>query len=374
MGVEHTTWLAPATARPRRDRGAAVLALGVVAALASACGSDDEMAQSAGPASGPTSTASASGDPAGRPEGDWTIVKWTVKRSDSASNPMAEITLGTLTPSCASGPCDLTLAPAGANGTYAESEAPPPVKGTPPSKEAVPLRWDGTSYVGKTGPKVVSCNPTGLVSDSVDDGYATRRTITLTFVPPSGDTAARMHGTIVDTNKGIKTAKAKGCTDYVVTWAVGASPTGSLDAETPLKGKYDASMSSTGSTPKGLAPVGQELWLGPMTAAGGTDALTLTGLAASKAPLTRGQDGLSGQAPAAPVDCRATDGSTIAKGADGRETFSDMHAVALTEEGDPLFAGVWSLSSKPNATGLSSKCSPAQYQGRVILVPHGAGM
>lgn len=360
--------------RHAAERPTALLAVALVATLSGACGGGSDtptVPTTSTGATGSSLASSPSGDATRRPEGPWTLAAWTVKRSDSVTNPTGRILLGTLTPSCPSGPCDVTLAPAGANGTYREPEAPPGTDGQP-ATEPIRLLWDGKAYVGREKPRVVGCSPTGKVAENIEKGYTVQRTMTMTFVPPSGKAPASVHGTIVSTSTGSAAGKAKGCTDFVETEAFGGSPTGSVDAATPLEGEYDASMSSTGSTPSRLAPVGQPLWLGSMKVTGSNGAQTIRGLTTATASLTRAPTGWGGTAPAAPFDCQDPAGTSSAKGADATETFSAVRPVAVTKAGQAIFAGSWGLRANPNATGLKAACSLVEYEGRLVLVPHGA--
>lgn len=296
---------------------------------------------------------------------------WTVKRSDGPTEQrVARTILASFAPACPSGPCDLTVTPAGANGTYREPQAPPRT-GDTPTTEPITLKWNGKAYVGRSKESVVSCTP--AQGADVPKGYRTTTTWSLTFVAPGAGRPGRAHGTIVDEVKGNDASRPKGCTDFTETSAFGGVPTGSIDQKTAPTGTYDASMSSTASTPKSLAPVGRVLWLGTMSAAGSAEAPTITGLTKSKGTLTRGTDGWGVTTPTAPSDCRAADGSVASKGADGSESFAALHPVALTKDGAPIFAGTWRLRANPNATGLAADCTLAVYEGRLLLVPHGAG-
>ena len=73
------------------------------------------------------------------------------------------------------------------------------------------------------------------------------------------------------------------------------------------------------------------------------------------------------------MQCSAVGGAPTDKGADGTESFGAVHPVALTKDGAPIFAGTWKLRANPNATGLAAKCGLAVYEGRLYLVPRGAG-
>lgn len=307
---------------------------------------------------------------AGRPEGNWTLVAWIVKRSDLATpQRTARVMLGSFTPQCAAGACDLVLAPAGANGTYRESEAPVG-DGATPSKDSIELRWNGTSYTGTTPTRTSSCTlPGGAVAAG---GYTSSATLSLTFVPGSGAAPARVVGVREETAKGTAVGKAKGCTDFVETESVAGVATGSATSPTPVAGTYDASLSTRATTPSSLAAVGAPLWLGQMTLAGVAGSTTITGLLKASAPVSSAGSGWSADA-AGPNDCRAASGTVVAKGADGVEAFSGLRMVALTGKGDPIYAGAWKLTLTPNATGRSGGCPPATYEGRVYLVPHDAG-
>lgn len=360
--------------RREAERPPALLPVALVVTLSSACGGGSTTSTTPNApdrSAGSSSASSRSGDATRRPEGPWTLAAWTVKRSDSVANPQGRILLGTLTPSCPSGPCDVAFTPAGANGTYREPEAPPGTTGQP-ATEPIRLLWDGKVYVGREKPRAVGCSPTGKVAENIEKGYTVERTMTMTFVPPLGEAPASVHGTIVSTTRGSAAGKAKGCTDFVETEAFGGSPTGSVDAATPLGGEYDASMSSTGSTPSRLAPVGQPLWLGSMKVAGSNGAQTIRGITTATASLTRAATGWGGTAPAAPFNCQDPTGKPSAKGADATETFSAVRPVAVTKDGQVIFVGFWGLRANPNATGLKAACSLVEYEGRLVLVPHGA--
>ena len=361
--------------RRGRDHGVALIALPLAALLVAGCAGGSEPSTSrTSPAATATTSATSSpsrtpSDPT-RPEGPWTFVAWVSKRSDTTAFPTARVLLTTITPLCGEGPCDLTLAPAGTDGGFREPEAPvAPDGSTKPTP--VTLTWDGSAYRGAAPARVVSCNLGGQVSDAVEGGYSVKRTYSFRYVAPQGDEPPRMFGTTVARTTGTKVGKAKGCTDFVETETVAAAPTGSLDVVTPLGGTYDASLSSTGSDPKTLAPLGQSLWLGQMKVpSGGT---SITGLSTGVAPLAAGSTGWGGDVPTTPFECRDRSGAAKSKGADATETFADLHPVALDEAGRPVFAGTWTLRVTPNAVGRKAGCSLAAYEGRVYLVPHGKG-
>lgn len=299
------------------------------------------------------------------------MVTWTTARSDAgADQPQARVVLGTLTPKCPAGPCDITLAPAGAAGTYREPEAPV-LDGATKAGEPAEFRWDGAAYVSESPKAKVSCTPK-VGAKEIPDGYTESTQTTLTFVPPSGGAPPRLQGQVISTNAGSKASKAKGCTDFVETMALAGSPTGSLDRSAPAPGEYDASMKSAGSTPSSMAPVGSGFWLGPMVVAGTPDAPTITALTSSAAPLSATDGGWAGNAPPAPIGCQDPAGTTTDKGSDGSESFSDVHAVAATKDGASIYVGTWGMRTNPNAVGLKAGCSLTRWGGRLVLVPHGA--
>lgn len=352
------------------ERKAALLApftaLVLTAALLSACGGDPPA--KASPSVSPSASPSAVST---RPEGDWTLVTWTVARSDIKDvQHVAHTLLATFTPSCASGPCDVVMKPAGAEGTYREPETPL-LEGDTASTRTLALAWNGKTYSVDEPERKVSCTP--VSGKVVADGYSMTRVTSLTFVPANATTPPRVHGTIRQTAKGTSAGLAKGCTNFEETQSVGGVATGSLDPTTPLVGAYGGSFTSTKSTPSALAPVGSLLWLGPMTVSGSGPSAAITGLAASPGPLTVGAEGWSARTPAAAASCRSADGAVTAKGADATETFDKLRAVALTDDGRPIFTGDWRDRINPNAVGLKAECSLAVYEGRLILVPDGAG-
>ncbi|MDN5767202.1 MAG: hypothetical protein L0H96_09345 [Humibacillus sp.] len=365
-----------------RRNGFAALALVVV--TASACGggttppaSSGAPAGTAASASTPTSsspsTLAAAGDSTQRPEGAWTLVTWPIKRSDTKDfQPIANISNMMITPSCTQGPCDLAFSTAESSNT-SNGPGPAPTTGAVESAKLLQFHWDGTSYVARKPAREVSCTAK-VGAAEIPKGYTSKSTFKLSFLPPSAGGPARVHGTVIETNTGTKAGKGKGCRDFTETSAVSGSSTGSVDAAALPQGAYDASMSSTGSTPKSLAPVGAGFWLGPMTASGTKDALTITGMTSATAPLAPATEGWDGNAPGAPMDCEAIDGSPASKGSDGLESFSGLHPVAVTKSGDPIFSGTWRLRTNPNKVGLKAGCSLTRWEGRLLLVPHGAGL
>ncbi|GAA4114589.1 hypothetical protein GCM10022415_10600 [Knoellia locipacati] len=339
--------------------------LGTLAVALAGCGGSPAASEDAASASPSARTSDL------RPEGRWTLVAWTVKRSDlTVEQRMARTILGVFTPGCPSGPCDLTMAPGGSNGTFREAEAPV-AEGSTPTTAAIDLTWDGRAYAGGSPERVTSC----LTKEgtTVPEGYVQASSFSLSFVPKQGDAPSRVRGTVVHTAKGTPAGKAKGCTDFVETEAVGGVPTGSLDVKTPLSGRYDASMTTRSATPRSVAAVGSVLWLGAMSTAGTGSTQTITGLTGKPGPLTASSAGWSASPPATPNDCRAVSGTMVPKGADAQEVFDALHAVALTGDGKPIFAGTWKDRLNPNATGLSGACSLTAYEGRLLLVPEGAG-
>ncbi|WP_377645332.1 hypothetical protein [Oryzobacter terrae] len=355
---------------PRRAERLVALAATTSLALAlAACGGGSTPSGSASPSGSPSPSASVGSTT--RPEGPWTLVAWTVKRSDTTvEQRSARAILGTFDPSCETGACELTLSPAGADGTYREPEAPPG-DGATPLTLPFTLAWKGSTYEGTLPFRVGSC--TNAKGELVEKGYSTSTSMSLTFVPPAASAPARLHGTVTHVSKGTPASRKRGCTDFTETEAVTGVPTGSVAATAVPAGEYEGSLSTTATTPKRLAAVGSALWLGTMTVAGDAAAPTITGLARSTGPLTTGADGWSAAPPAGATQCRAPDGTVVDAGADGTETFGGLHAVALTKDGKPIFAGSWRLRSNPNAKGLKARCALAVYEGRLYLVPRGAG-
>lgn len=290
------------------------------------------------------------------------MVAWTTKRSDQGSpHPQARIFLGTWTPSCASGPCDTTLAPAGADGSFRDPEAPL-AEGSEPTTTPIALTWDGTSYANTSEPRVVSC--TTASGSLIPDGYTSTSEMSVRFVAGEGDAKPRVEGTIVSSAVGSAASRAKGCTDFVATEEFVGSPTGSVDSALLPEGEVSASLTSTG-TP--VASRGTVLWLGTMTLTAGSPA-RITGLTKASGDLVEASGGWGAKA-AGPSACSGTGGAVVDKGADGVEEFTGLKAVALTSSGEPILAGTWTLGLTPNATGTAAKCAATSYAGRVVLVP-----
>lgn len=132
-------------------------------------------------------------------------------------------------------------------------------------------------------------------------------------------------------------------------------------------------MTTTAAKPKSVASIGSVLWLGTMSTSGTGSNQTITGLTKQPGPITSSPAGWASTPPVSPNDCRAVSGSTVPKGADAQETFEALHAVALTGDAKPIFAGTWKDRLNPNAAGLKGTCSLTAYEGRLLLVPEGAG-
>lgn len=361
---------------PRRHADARlVLAVGaLVPVFLAGCGggggTSDPPSAGGGSASGSSSASASATTSATRPEGRWTFVAWTVKRSDvKVSQFLARSILTSVEPGCEDGPCDLTVSPAGVGGTYREPETPPG-PGDTPLTDSFDLAWDGSSYTGSIKARVVPCTVAG--GSVVPKGYSTTASWSVTFAAATASAPARLHGTVTHTVKGTKASRAKGCTDYTETEAIAGVPTGSLDAKAAPQGTYEGTLSATSSTPKSLARPGTALWLGTMSASGDAAKPVLTGLTKASGALTRGQRGWSAALPPGAMDCNGSAGVST-KGADGTEEFTDLHPTALTDEGAPIFVGGYRLRANPNATGLAAKCSLNVYEGRILLVPEGAG-
>lgn len=298
---------------------------------------------------------------------------WTVKRSDQASitQPMSRILLTTMTPGCPSGPCDLTMAPAGQAGTYRDPRVPIPA-GVTPYKGTYALKWDGSGWVATTPAATSSCTvKTGVIAS----GYTMTSTMRLQFVPASGGVPARVHGTLTAKATGTAQSRKQGCTDFVETEAIGGAATSTVEPATdaaPPLGEYDGTVGTTALSPAELGAAGTPFWLGPMTLGGSASAPTISGLTRTVTGLTRAQGGWTADVASTPFDCQGKNGTTVARGTDATEGFRSLHPIAYTKPGTPILSGTWRLHTNPTASGVAGTCFTSTWEGVITLVPKGA--
>ena len=116
--------------------------------------------------------------------------------------------------------------------------------------------------------------------------------------------------------------------------------------------------------------MGWNLWLGTMTGGRRRDRADDHRLTNATGPLTRAPTARA-QALHGPDVVRGPE-RRWRKGAKGTSPSPD-YPVALTKDAKPIYAGSWKLRSNPNAASLKASCGLAVYEGRVCLVPRGAG-
>jgi hypothetical protein len=299
-----------------------------------------------------------------RPEGSWTLVRWIVRRSDTATGrgQAVERRLA-LTPSCANGPCDIAVKPGGAGGTFL------PEGYTASATARVPtpytLSWkQATGTYEYVDPAVkVSC--TTAEGQVVPDGYELTTITSVKFTPGP---PATLRGTYTEKVTGL----AAKCTDYEAVWAVAAAPTSTaLDQGVDIAGTYVVTEIVEAVVPAGSRPPGFAGILVPSSKIAKAGAgFAISGTAPKPADLTAAATGWGGEA-SAPATCEAG-GRTVADGYTQTERWSGLRPVLSTEDGRPIIVGRWQSEWSPTPTGTSAGCPAASNKGYVLLVPASA--
>ncbi|QXC59745.1 hypothetical protein KSP35_15335 [Aquihabitans sp. G128] len=357
-------------ARPldrRRPPWTHLAVLAVVAGAMAACGGTSEEGSKAAPKTTADPTTTTRPTDEARPEGRWTFVLTTTARSDvSDLDPgVAVVRLATLTPSCDEGPCDVDVAPAGAKGTYLPEGVA--FRDTPNSDPAT-YRWDGSAktYTRVSGPRTSSC--TNVDGKVVADAYTDTTTTTMEFHPPEADRPATMTGTYVEKVEATEAGLKEGCTAYEETGTAVATPTGSLTegAGLDLHGAYIGTEVVTKIDADGAQPPGFIGLLGrfELTRSGkGYDAKGIIGTAA----LAPDGTGFTGRTASVERPCTTT--PETPKAYASVEELADLEPVALTEDGDPILAGRWTLSEEATPVGTAAGCASSTNTGYLVLVP-----
>ena len=346
------------SARMSRFKGAvlAVAMVAVVSAL-SGCGSsgsDEAIANSL------------------QPEGNWTAVRWVKSRSDTGTVGAGQALdrRYVLTPTCATGKCDIKVTPGGLNGTvYPEGETAPDTK---KSSEFV-YRWDASKskYTYADGPTMNSC--TTKEGGVVDDAYEATSSGEMAFVAATKAKAASMTGTVTSVVKGVGDGIAAGCTDYTVVYNFAAAPTDAVASNDRVdySGKYVVTEVVESTTPAGARSPGfAGVLVASSEVARTTDGFTIGGVATKPAPLTLNASGWEGSISDSAI-CTLNEGGTVADAYTLNEKWSQLRVPAFTASGKPVLTGRWQSDYVPTAAGNASQCAGSQNRGYVILVPLG---
>ena len=303
-----------------------------------------------------------------RPEGTWNLAFWTTEREGAALGDALQSVV-TFTPKCDSGPCDIDITPAGANGTYRPEGYPvadPVEPGTPYT-----ATWDEKSgtYVRHDEPKLDSC--TTADGKVVQDGYSVERTTTYEFEPAKDSKPASVHGTYVEVATGTPTGAPQGCTDYKATWTVAGAPADAFAEGGPsFADSYVITEIVEATEPVDQRPKGFRGVIAAdakVTTEG--DSVLLAGTRSVPAKLTETDGAWSGSATDATSRCSEGDGPAEY---DSTETWTGLRTIALTQQGTPILAGRWDVMETPNATGQANGCTVGSNKGYVILVPSAA--
>jgi hypothetical protein len=118
--------------------------------------------------------------------------------------------------------------------------------------------------------------------------------------------------------------------------------------------------------PESGRPPGFAGLLGRFTIEDGSVEPTITGLVGVPAPLEEAAGGWTASVKD-PGNCDDAEGSV-----ELTEEWSEITAVALTEDGAPVLTARWSLTEEPTAEGRDAGCEPGSNTGFLILVPAAA--
>jgi len=303
-----------------------------------------------------------------RPEGEWNIVRWQTARAGAPQMGDAQASVSKLEPTCKSGPCDIEVTPAGAQGTY-RPEGYPLTDPVEPG-EPYTLTWDeATGSYFNSSVTTTDCTTT---SGDVADGYSVTRVTRLQFHPATKDQPESLHGTMEESAKGTPEGAAKGCTDYAATWSVAGAPVGAFDgADGPaFADAYTVTEIVDATQPAETRPRGfRGIILEDAAVTVEGDTAKLVGTLGTPATLREADGTWSGSATSDTGRCSEGEGPGEY---DSTEQWSELRAVAATEDGAPILVGHWEQIHNPNAAGTSAGCTMTSNQGFVILVPKAA--
>jgi len=340
----------------------------VCTALAVSCGGSS----GGGTASDDTpSTTSAPELNVERPEGPWTYITAQTARSDipDAAKGLAGERRLKVTPVCGSGPCDLEVTPNGADGSYLPEGATKKEGSSPSEPYTVVWNQASSTYTSTSEPSTTSC--TNAEYKVIPDAYTNSTTTTLTFTPAGNGQLASLTGTYVWTITSTPEGEAQGCTPFVDSGTIVATPTGALDGDaTPeLVGEYAPTLIVEKEEGVGAITPGFRHQLKNATI-GGTDGDYTISLHFNAATsLTRSDAGWSGTSPETTVGQSCGE---VGEGFTTTETFTDLQPVALTANGDPVLTGKYRLFLNPTEAGVVAGCSLTTREGYLILVPTSA--
>jgi hypothetical protein len=302
-----------------------------------------------------------------RPEGSWTLVRWLVRRSDTATGrgQAVERRLA-LTPSCATGPCDIAVKPDGVDGTYLPDGYTASATSRPPRPYTLSWKEATGTYEFVDPPAKVSC--TTADGQVVPDGYELTTTTSVTFAPGPSGRPATLRGTYTEKVTGV----AAKCTDYEATWTVAAAPTSTaLDDGVDLAGTYVVTEIVEAVVPAGSRPPGFAGILVPSATIAKTAAgYTVSGTAPKPTELAPAATGWGGEA-SAPGACEAG-GTTVPDGYTQTERWSRLRPAVSTEDGRPIIVGLWQTQWAPTPAGTSAGCPATSNKGYVLFVPASA--
>ncbi len=349
-----------------RSLGSALAGIGLMALLATSCGGNTSDSAKARP-SKPVKTTTTVSAKEQRPEGRWTFVDTTISRSDVADYKPghSSVALEQLTPKCDTAPCDVDVTPAGANGTYLPSGVAFIDK---PSTKPYNYTWNAIAktYTFAGEPSGSSCtNSDGRI---VQDAYTKTTSRTLTYRPAAADRPATMAGTYTTKVESTAAGLKDKCTPFTESGTVAATPTGALVGKfTPdLVGAYETTEVVTKVEPANTRTPGFTGSLGEFQIKAPGEGYALKGLI-GEAKLAPDGDGFSGSTPEVEGPCSTT--PETPKAFTRVEKFTDLAAIALTTDGDPILAGKWATSDIPTPVGVASNCTASTNTGYVVLVP-----
>jgi hypothetical protein len=338
----------------------------LLAVGAAGCGGDGDDA--AGGSDDQNSTTTEAPVDTTRPSGEWVRVTWQLTRSDypdlvKGDSGEARVKL---TPTCEAGPCDIEVAPNGADGSY-RPEGVPRREGVEVNRDPGTLVWDEASATyTQTSTRRSSC--TNVDGEIIEDAYDTTTVFTLVYTEPTDDAPARMSGTTTEKVESTDAGLAGDCTPYESSYGVAMAPEGAFDEQAPsILGEYTPTETVVKVEPSGEREPGTRGLLRVQTIAGTDDEPLITGALEQATPLTRAGATWSGTSETKGTECIL--GTPVADGFEGVESWTNLQVIAVDDEDRPILSSDWTFEENPTDAGVDAGCSFGSNTGRLVMIP-----
>lgn len=356
-----------------------VVALGgamLVAVTFSACGGseDSKRGEDDKSTASSTSTSTTAPEPAQRPEGDWSVMRWEIETGDEDASGEVSQVLYKITPTCEAGPCDLEITGAGQNGSAFPAEMPSrdgSTSGSTPMK-GFTMAWDedGGTYGYTTTENQQCFAADGAV---VDQGFEVKMTAVLEFTAETGSAPAALHGTRDFVGTPTPEGAAAGCAAFATKSLVAAAPVGAFAENPPsLTGEYVMALWLEESLPPSddKAKGTQVTFDDAVTMSGDSNKYSIKSWFDVPAELSPSGDGIwSGSATTITETC-----SDSGSGGeyDSTQEWENLQVVALTESGAPIISTGYAWVAEPNPAGVAIGCEKSAESGYAFLLPRDA--